>query len=498
MKIRTKILGGFLIIIALSLLLGIPVFFNTSDVSMNFTFLVEHDLQVLQNAQKLQKLVVDAETGQRGFIITGDDSFLKPYYEGIDGFNDLIEIEKQLVSDNPPQVQRLEKIQILFDKWQTNAAELEINAAKDYFESFNIESNPHDFSSVSQLIKNKIGKNILDDIRNEFTIFIQIENHLKDDRLSNVLATSIFTEILLILLPVSIIIVSVIIAFVLTRSISKPLEVLKQTSYKIASGNLDTKINQHDISSAGDEIKELASTFNIMLDSIKNNTELEKRLAVEKEKVKNAKINALGNVTSSLAHNLKNPLSVIKATTSIIEATSNSVDKKTQERLNLIKVSTENMLNQIEDMLDFVKQKPLELQETSLSEILNIAIDNINKPKRIKINLPENDIKIKCDSAKLQVVFMNLISNSIDSVNGNGEITIDSYQNNQDTVMEVTDTGSINPDDLEKMFEVLYTTKPTGTGLGLPYCKSVIEQHGGNIEVSMNPTKFTIIIPRLD
>jgi signal transduction histidine kinase len=219
---------------------------------------------------------------------------------------------------------------------------------------------------------------------------------------------------------------------------------------------------------------------------------------VEKEKVKNAKINALGNVTSSLAHNLKNPLSVIKATTSIIEATSNSVDKKTQERLNLIKVSTENMLNQIEDMLDFVKQKPLELQETSLSEILNIAIDNINKPKRIKINLPENDIKIKCDSAKLQVVFMNLISNSIDSVNGNGEITIDSYQNNQDTVMEVTDTGSINPDDLEKMFEVLYTTKPTGTGLGLPYCKSVIEQHGGSIEVSMNPTKFTIIIPRLD
>ncbi len=351
---------------------------------------------------------------------------------------------------------------------------------------------------MSQLLKNKIGKNILDDIRNEFTIFIQIENHLKDDRLSNVLTTSIFTEILLILLPVSIIIVSVIIAFVLTRSISKPLEVLKQTSYKIASGHLDTKINQHDISSAGDEIKELASTFNIMLDSIKNNTELEKRLAVEKEKVKNAKINALGNVTSSLAHNLKNPLSVIKATTSIIEATSNSVDKKTQERLNLIKVSTENMLNQIEDMLDFVKQKPLELQETSLSEILNIAIDNINKPKRIKINLPENDIKIKCDPAKLQVVFMNLITNSIDSVNGNGEITIDSYQNNQDTVMEVTDTGSINPDDLEKMFEVLYTTKPTGTGLGLPYCKSVIEQHGGNIEVSMNPTKFTIIIPRLD
>jgi len=197
-----------------------------------------------------------------------------------------------------------------------------------------------------------------------------------------------------------------------------------------------------------------------------------------------------------LAHNLKNPLTVIKAATSIIEATSNSVDEKTKERLNLIKVSTENMLNQIEDILDFVKQKPLELNETSLSEILNTAINNIEKPERIKINLPKNGIKIKCDSAKLQVVFMNMMTNSIESIQGDGEITIEGYQNKRETTIEVTDTGSINPNDLEKMFDVLYTTKPTGTGLGLPYCKNVIEQHGGSIEVSMNPTKFTIIIPR--
>jgi signal transduction histidine kinase len=495
MKIRTTILAGFLIIMALTIVLGIPVFFNTIDVSQNFTFLVEHDLQVLQNAQKLQKFVVDAETGQRGFIITGDDSFLEPYTDGIHGFNDLMEIEKQLVSDNPSQVQRLEKIDTLFDEWQINAAQPEIAAARDYFESFDIESNTVEFSSVSQLLKNKIGKNILDNIRNEFTIFIQIENNLKDERLSDVTSTSIFTGTLLILLPISIIIVSVIIAIIFTKSISKPLEILKQTSYKISSGHLDTKINQHDISSAGDEIKEFSSTFNIMINSIKNNTELAKYLAVEKEKVKNAKFIALGNVTSSLAHNLKNPLTVIKATTSIIEATSNSVDEKTKERLNMIRVSTENMLNQIEDMLDFVKQKPLELQETSLSEILNIAIGNIKIPKKIKINLPKNDIKINCDSAKLQVVFMNLMTNSIESVNGEGEITINSYQNNQETIIELSDTGNIDPDDLEKMFDVLYTTKPTGTGLGLPYCKNVIEQHKGSIKVSMNPTKFTIIIP---
>jgi len=132
MKIRTKILGGFLVITSLTFFLGVTVFFTTVEVSDNFTFLVEHDLEVLQNAQKLQKLVVDAETGQRGFIITGDESFLEPYKDGIQNFSILIRIEKELVSDNPSQVQRLENIKVLFDEWNLKAAQPEITAARDY------------------------------------------------------------------------------------------------------------------------------------------------------------------------------------------------------------------------------------------------------------------------------------------------------------------------------------------------------------------------------
>ncbi len=291
-----------------------------------------------------------------------------------------------------------------------------------------------------------------------------------------------FITSLYVIIPVTIVCVTIF-SLVISKNITKPLIKLRDVANEIAKGNLNmrTKI------SGNDEISELSSDVNKMQDSL---------LQQKQELIKNEKINALGSVTSSLAHNLKNPLSVIKATTSIIEVTSNSVDEKTRERLNLIKISTENMLNQIEDILDFVKQKPLELKETSLFEILNIAVNNIAKPEKIKINLPEKDIKIKCDSSKLQVVFMNMIKNSIESIEGDGEITIDSSQNMRETAIEITDTGSLNPSEFEKMFDVLYTTKPTGTGLGLPYCKSVIDQHGGNIEVSMNPTKFTIIIPR--
>ena len=155
MKIRTTILGGFFIIIVLSLFLGITVFFNTVELSSSFTFLIEHDLEVLQNAQKLQKLVVDAETGQRGFIITGDESFLEPYNDGITGFSTLIQVEKELVSDNPSQVQRLEHIQVLFEEWKLKAAQPEIIAASDYFKSLETEFDTTEFSNVVQLLQSK-------------------------------------------------------------------------------------------------------------------------------------------------------------------------------------------------------------------------------------------------------------------------------------------------------------------------------------------------------
>lgn len=78
MKLRIKSLIGFISIIALMGILGAVTYSNFLEINEQFKFLIEHDLQVLQNAQQLQKHIVDAETGQRGFIIVGEESFLEP------------------------------------------------------------------------------------------------------------------------------------------------------------------------------------------------------------------------------------------------------------------------------------------------------------------------------------------------------------------------------------------------------------------------------------
>ncbi len=97
----------------------------------------------------------------------------------------------------------------------------------------------------------------------------------------------------------------------------------------------------------------------------------------------------------------------------------------------------------------------------------------------------------------MQIVFMNLISNAIDAVDEDGEIRLNVFSNENEHIMKISDNGKgIPPENLNKIFDSLFTTKSSGTGLGLPYCKSVIEQHGGTISVSSNPTTFTIILPR--
>jgi signal transduction histidine kinase len=122
----------------------------------------------------------------------------------------------------------------------------------------------------------------------------------------------------------------------------------------------------------------------------------------------------------------------------------------------------------------------------------------IQKPDNVTIELPTNDITVKCDSNKMQRVFANMIQNSLQALgNDGGIITIQATQENNRITIEIKDTGPGIPDEfLSRVFEPLFTTKKDGTGLGLPICKKIIEDHYGVISVKNNPTTFTITIPK--
>jgi len=247
------------------------------------------------------------------------------------------------------------------------------------------------------------------------------------------------------------------------------------------------------------ELKQLQLLFEYYEKKITEKThqleENNKELKKQKQRVEH--LAKVGELASSLTHNLRNPLGVISTTVQIIEDTSkDSLDEKTLSRLSRITDASTNMSHQIEDVLNYVRNKPLDLEIISFSKMLQSTINNTEIPERINIHLPKNDISIQCDHSKLEVVFMNLITNAIQAIEDKGDVFIRVNVDSDFITIDVENSGSEIPSHvLPKIFDSLFTTKASGTGLGLPFCKKTIEQHKGTISVSNNPTTFTIKLP---
>src|SRR5574338_1204909 len=207
----------------------------------------------------------------------------------------------------------------------------------------------------------------------------------------------------------------------------------------------------------------------------------------------------IGELTSRITHDMRNPLTVIINYSMMIRKNSkNKLDKKSLDQLALIEGEARKIYHQIEDVLNYVKLPPLKLQNHSLHDILRKTIEGIENTDDVEIHLPKNNPQIVCDIDKMEIVFVNLINNAIEAISGVGTITIDAYEDKSSVTIEIEDSGpGINQENINKIFEPLFTTKATGTGLGLPSCKNIIERHSGTILVKNNPTRFIIKLPKL-
>ena len=170
-----------------------------------------------------------------------------------------------------------------------------------------------------------------------------------------------------------------------------------------------------------------------------------------------------------------------------------------KEQIARLRRSINRMSHQIENVMDFVKVKSVELENVSCLKIFN----NVLKPAEIRdgvtVNLPKNDFIIQCDEKLCEVLFYNVITNAIQAIGeDDGKITIRIKEKDAEIIVEIEDSGiGISNKDLQKIFDPLFTTKQFGTGLGLASCKNIIEQFGGKISVRNNPTVFTLIFPKI-
>jgi len=219
------------------------------------------------------------------------------------------------------------------------------------------------------------------------------------------------------------------------------------------------------------------------------------------EILKSERLSAIGELSGRLAHDLRNPLSVMKMSIDLLKQTpadSKISDENVTKRIDLIEKSIDRISHQVDDVLGYVRNSPLNLQNVSLHALVQSSLDKVNIPNDVKIDLSNRDISIDCDSVKLDAVFINLIINSIQAMNKGGNIEIKISEQDNLAILKFVDSGEgISDENISKIFEPLFTTKQKGTGLGLASCKNIVEQHQGTISVTNNPTTFTIVLPKV-
>src|SRR5574337_1170763 len=212
--------------------------------------------------------------------------------------------------------------------------------------------------------------------------------------------------------------------------------------------------------------------------------------------IKNEKMSAIGNLSARISHDLRNTLTVIKSEVSLISL-QDIKDEKMIERLRHLTHAIDRMDNQIGGVLNFVRERPLKIEQFSSNTLIANTLENISVPDGIQIVTPEQNVSMIGDLAQLEIVLSNIIINSIQAIGESGKITI-SIEDKLDTfVISVTDTGHGIPEKyISKIFEPLFTTKQRGTGLGLASCHTIIKSHGGEMWVKNNPTTFFIKLPK--
>jgi two-component system NtrC family sensor kinase len=221
---------------------------------------------------------------------------------------------------------------------------------------------------------------------------------------------------------------------------------------------------------------------------------------------------ALGELVAGVAHELNNPLMASQTILHVI-LKNLSEDFPERGRLELIRRCNDRIEKIVKHLREFSRQTKPEFKEIDVNQPVENALmitgqqllnQNISIVRRLSQDLP----KVIGDSNQLEQVFINLISNArdaMDNVEGIKELTISSYlvddEESPSIAVSVKDTGiGIPKENLDKVFEPFFSTKPVGkgTGLGLSLCYGIIETHGGRLEISSQPGKGTelrVILP---
>jgi len=334
------------------------------------------------------------------------------------------------------------------------------------------------------------------------------------------------TEFFLLAILTTLVLVGVLIIFTRQR-IKKPLNALVKASIAVANGDKSTRLeikpNQLD------DMKMVSQAFNDMLDNLQSATselenwsqQLEYKVQKKSEELSEAqnelihieRLASLGKLSSSVAHEINNPLSGILIYAKLIHKQLSNPELYASKRdsmlkhLKLIENEAKRCGDIVKGLLEFSKKDQEDFEPRHLHEILRETYDLMIHPIKIANIHFYTDFKassdlIHCSPNQIKQACLAMLVNASEAVHENGEIIIRTLNPNEETVVfEIVDNGiGISADDIPHIFEPFFSTKhsASGIGLGLAIVHGIMQSHNGKIQVQSEPsqgTTFSITLP---
>lgn len=318
--------------------------------------------------------------------------------------------------------------------------------------------------------------------------------------------TMIIIGIVAAVLALGTIIVGIVGTFI-TRSVRQ----LTQAAQEISHGDFNQQIEVK----GKDEIGQLTESFNKMSRNLQEQREKLTALANEQRHLhaqlfQQEKMSVIGQLAASIAHELNTPLNTIVLQTQLLEQDLIKQGFKDEEKLSdlrTLETEAQRCKLIVQNLLDFSRQSQGKKSLADINRLLTGTLQLMKNDlmlRNIIVNrTPENNLpKILIDKNQMQQVFFNLINNAVDAMPDGGTITLTNRFLLKTNTIEIYlgDTGcGIKKEDLNRVFDPFYTTKDPGkgTGLGLPICKRIIQDHDGTIEIESTLGKGSVFIIRL-
>ncbi|MFJ8254735.1 CHASE3 domain-containing protein [Streptomyces sp. NPDC094466] len=490
------ILGGFIVVVCACLVIGGLVLARISD---RTTELVDRIQPARSASFQLQNSLLDQETGIRGFVLTGDDSFLEPYEAGKAAEQERLAQVRRLVGPGSQYADDLDAIASAAEKWRRSKAEPLIATVR--------EQGPSEATTSAQLQRSKAD---FDQLRQAYGAQ---QGHLAEarDQARTDLGSARTTRDRVVIALVAVFVLTVVaLSLLLHRVVGVPLKRLRDASDRVRSGAFGTRIEikgPSDVQSVAWAVEEMRGRLAEELAEAQNREAL---LAEQTRELRrsNAELEQFAYVAS---HDLQEPLRKVASFCQLLEKRyGKELDDRGKQYIAFAVDGAKRMQVLINDLLTFSRVGRVQesWKPVDLGRALDRALGNLTlaiEESGTVIERPDSLPELLGDPTALTMVWQNLVGNAVKFRREDVpcRISVTCVQEGEAWHLTVSDNGiGIAPEFADKVFVIFQRLHARdeydGTGIGLALCRKIIEFHGGRIWLEPEPgegTRFHFTLP---